>query len=65
MIKLQVVEKDSDVTPGGGSVHVPSREKRFEALELVALRPQLITEEPSWVVYGDYVKRVWVFQPVG
>lgn len=64
MIKLQVMEKDSDVTPGGGSVEVPSREKKFEAMELVAIRPQLITEEPSWVVYGAYVKRVWVFQPV-
>tara|TARA_R110002096_G_scaffold206192_8_gene392361 strand:+ start:4748 stop:4945 length:198 start_codon:yes stop_codon:yes gene_type:complete len=65
VIKLQVMETDTDVAPGGGSVQVPSREKKFEDLEFVALRPQLLTEEPSWVVYGEYVKRIWVFHPVG
>ncbi len=64
VIKLQVMERDNDVPPGGGSVHVPFREKLFESPELISLRPTLVSEEPSWVIYGAYVRQVWVFQPV-
>lgn len=35
----------------------------IEAAELVAEAPQLLIEEPSWILCGDYCRRSYVFVP--
>ena len=44
---------------GGTSMHIEA-----EAPALIAWGPQLVVEEPSWILCGEYAQRCYVFRPL-
>lgn len=51
--------------PAGGAGGGTSMWYEVEAPAYVAWRPQLLVEEPSWILCGEYSRPCFVFVPAG